>query len=420
MSTRRNFLKETLAAGTLISSGISTSLTSTFSRVDDEQLKAILKRPVLKKDRIKDPVIIESVDLIKLGSTFVVRARSVDGVEGYAASNWKMITFWPVFVDHVAPFFEGKDARDLEDLIQRCFIARSHYKLQSMAIWVPIASAEFAILDLLGKASRQSVSDLLGERVRDSVDVYWANNFRGRSAEESVRRIAERYEKERPPAIKFKVAGRMGEPEEPPGRSERMIPMLRNALGDDVVIYADANGGYSVKEAIRIGRILEDIGASFFEEPCPFYELWETKEVADALDIPVAAGEQESAMRRFRWMVSNHGADVLQPDLFYYGGLIRSMKVARMAGAAGLMCTPHVSGGDMNMLYIAHYATVVENAGPHQEYKSPGKEIPYEITDGWLEAKNGLIQAPSGPGLGVQFDPDWIQAGRTIGKKELL
>ncbi len=431
MKTRRRFFKESLAAGSLMAGALAApwphrpdSLIPrngpTFNDVDDERLKAILAEPVLNRDLLPAPIMIESVDLIKIGDTFVVRARAADGAEGYAVTNWGMSNFWPIFVNHVAPFFTGKDARDLDDLIEACFIDDSHYKMQSMAIWTPIASAEFAILDLLGHSAGRPIHDLLGKKVRPSIDVYWANNFRGQSAEDSVRQIVERYEREKPPAVKVKIAGRMGAPEEPPGRSERMLPMLREALGDDVVIYADANGGYTVEEAVRIGRVLEEIDVGFFEEPCPFYELWETKAVADALDIPIAAGEQESSVRRFRWMVANDGAQVLQPDLFYYGGLIRSIRVARMAEAAGLECTAHVSGGDMNMLYIAHFASLVPNAGPHQEYKSPDRDIPYDIPGGRLHAVSGSIPVPTGPGLGFRLDPDWVASGQTITASNLL
>lgn len=380
----------------------------------DEIVEA-LNRPVLRRELFPDPVVIESLELLRNGQYYIVRARSTDGAEGYAVSNEdKMYVLWPIFVDHLTNFFKGKDARDLDALVQQAFIDRSYYKFQSLAIWVPIASAEFAILDLLGQVSGRPVGELLGDVIRDEVALYRANNFRGRTAEESVRLIKERYERERPPAVKFKVAGRMSEPETPPGRSERMIPMLREALGDDVVMYADANGGYDVEEAIRIGRMLEDIDAGFFEEPCPFDDLWATKEVADALEIPVAGGEQEDSMRRFRWMAENDGVQVFQPDLFYYGGLIRSIKVARMAEAVGRPCTPHISGAGLGMLYVLHYTAVVPNAGPHQEYKGPNRDIPFEAPPGDLAAVNGVIQVPTGPGLGVKIDPDWLAGSEVL------
>ena len=80
--------------------------------------------------------------------------------------------------------------------------------------------------------------------------------------------------------------------------------------------------------------MLEEIHAVYFEEPCPFDHLEDTKRVADTLAIPVAGGEEESSDRRFRWMIANRGVDIVQPDLHYYGGMIRSTRVARMATLA--------------------------------------------------------------------------------------
>jgi len=433
MNTRRNFLKTSLLSGTLASTIGASFLMPGCEQAkgeqppqmgngkpDPEAVLAAYNRPVLKKELFPDPVIIESIDLLKIGTEFLVRVRSTSGAEGYAVSNWGMNSFYPIFVNHVANFFKGKDARNLDQLLEDCFLGNSHYKMQSMVIWTPIASAELAILDLLGHTIEKPVYELLGEQIRPIVEIYWANNYRGQSAEESVRQIVEKYEREQPPAVKVKIAGRMGVAEEPKGRTENLIPLLRETLGDEVVIYADANGGYNAKEAIRIGKILEENDIAFFEEPCPFYDLWETKEVADNLEIPIAAGEQESSSRRFRWMVEQEGAQVLQPDIFYYGGIIRSIRVARMGEVAGLLCTPHVSGGGMNMLYIAHFASVVPNAGPHQEYKSPNENIQYEIIDGNITAESGQLKVPTAPGFGFRLDPDWIASGRTITLNDLL
>ena len=90
---------------------------------------------------------------------------------------------------------------------------------------------------------------------------------------------------------------------------------------------------------------MEEHGYGFYEEPVEFDDLWGTKEVADALDIPVALGEQEFSEHRFRWCIANRAADIMQPDLHYYGGFIRSTRVARMAAAAGMTVVPHMSGG---------------------------------------------------------------------------
>jgi hypothetical protein len=106
---------------------------------------------------------------------------------------------------------------------------------------------------------------------------------------------------------------------------------------------------YDPPEAIRVGRMLEDIKASPYEEPCPFDNFDATKKVADTLLIPVALDEQESSQWRFQWCIRNHVADVIQPDLYYYGGLIRSRRVARLAESAGAWPPPCIFPVDLDL-----------------------------------------------------------------------
>jgi L-alanine-DL-glutamate epimerase-like enolase superfamily enzyme len=107
-----------------------------------------------------------------------------------------------------------------------------------------------------------------------------------------------------------------------------------------------------VKEAIRIGKILEEFNYHFFEEPLPWDWYQEQKIVEQALDIPMAGGEEEFGMHAFRYLIGNEVFQIIQPDLFYFGGMVRTMKVARMTEAAGLLTTPHISGGGLGYLYM--------------------------------------------------------------------
>ena len=86
------------------------------------------------------------------------------------------------------------------------------------------------------------------------------------------------------------------------------------------------------------------------------------------MTIAIAFGEQEYSERRFRWSIANRVMDIVQPDLFYYGGLIRSLRVARMAELAKLPTTVHISGG-FGFVYMLHFASVVPDIGKYQEYK---------------------------------------------------
>ena len=135
-----------------------------------------------------------------------------------------------------------------------------------------------------------------------------------------------------------------------------------------MTIYADANGSYDIPMALRIGHIMEEHGLAFLEEPVPFDYYDETKRIADALSLPVAGGEQESSLRRFRWMIEQRCVDVVQPDLFYFGGFVRSIRVARMAAAAGLLYL-HLSDGGPGYLYVAHFASCCRTPGRSRSIK---------------------------------------------------
>jgi L-alanine-DL-glutamate epimerase-like enolase superfamily enzyme len=79
-----------------------------------------------------------------------------------------------------------------------------------------------------------------------------------------------------------------------------------------------------------------------------------------------------------------------------------------MAAAAGLECTPHMSGGGLGYLYIAHYASCVPNCGPHQEYKGEDDTMPVECETSSLKSVNGMMKIPAGPGLGIKFEPGFV------------
>ena len=181
-----------------------------------------------------------------------------------------------------------------------------------------------------------------------------------------------------------------------------------------MVIYTDSNGSYDAKEAIRIGKLIEEQKFDFYEEPVPFDWYEETKEVTDALNVPIAGGEQEPSMRNFRWLIGNDALDIVQPDIFYFGGMIRSLKVARMAEALGKSCVPHISGSGLGYLYMMHFVSILPNAGPYHEFKGFSNDIPITSGTSDLKMKDGKIDVPTGPGLGVEIDPDFVQKHQKV------
>jgi L-alanine-DL-glutamate epimerase-like enolase superfamily enzyme len=369
-----------------------------------EQLDRAAAEPLLKLDSITSPVRIASIELLRDRRNHYIRTRSSDGAVGIALTNGRAGYLYPMLQQLVIPYFVGKDARQLESLLDGVYVYNSNYKLSGVAFWCCVAWVEFSILDLLGKIARRPLGDLFGGIIRREVPIYVASGNRDTTPEQEVAILVKSIERTGAKAVKFKVGGRMSNnADSMPGRTEGMIRLVRKTLGDKVTIYADANGSYDATKAIEIGKMLQDHGINMFEEPCPFDWLEETKQVADALAIPIAGGEQETSLRRFRWMIHNDAVQVVQPDLHYNGGFIRATRVARMAAKAGMRIVPHMSGEGTGSIDVLQFASFTPNMGLFQEYKGN-----IEQTGQWydppLRLKDGAINVPAGPGLGIVAD----------------
>jgi L-alanine-DL-glutamate epimerase-like enolase superfamily enzyme len=377
-----------------------------------QQLDRAAAAPVLKRELFASPVMIDSVELLRGPRDYFVRVRSRDGAEGISVTNSRAAYLHPILNRLVAPFFRGKDARELDDHLWEVYRYRSNYKLQGLALWCPLAWVEFAVLDMLGRIADRPIGELLGTIVRQEVPFYIASGRRDSTPEEEVEYLQDLIEESGARAVKFRVGGRMSRNADAmPGRTEKLIPLSRKTLGDKIDIHADSNSSYDPPQAIKVGRMLEDIGAVYFEEPCPFDHFEDTKRVADALTIPVAGGEQEYSQRRFRWAIQNRGLDIVQPDLHYYGGLIRSTRVARMAAVAGMPTTVHISGG-FGFVYMIHFASFTPDIGAYQEYKRAIEQY-RDWFDPQLSVHNGALIVPQGPGVGI-VDPGDVLKGTSL------
>jgi L-alanine-DL-glutamate epimerase-like enolase superfamily enzyme len=380
-----------------------------------EKLAAAMAAPVLQAALVREPVKIASIELLKNGASYIVRTRSTSGVTGYAdAHSNVMSAAYPILIKKVAPFFVGKDARELEELLTGVYLASSNYKWQGLPFWVSVAVVEIAILDLLGKVAQQPLGALIGKPQRKKIPVYRASGNRGNTPEAEIAYLQKIVAETGAGAIKFRLGARMTYNDASTRRDHALIPLTRKTFGDQFAIYADANGSYDVPQAIRIGKLMEEYKLAFYEEPVPFDYYDETKQIADALKIPIALGEEEASLRGMRRIIEHGIARVIQPDLLYFGGLIRSMKVARMAAVAGLDCTAHMSGGGLGFLYVAHFASAIPNPGAHQEYKGEDDLLPVHSATSSLKSERGMLTVPTGPGLGVEIDPAFLAKATVV------
>ena len=416
-SSRRRFLKAAgmaCAAAPLAAAAPGPVAAAGPRKVTRAELDRILDTPVLDTGFLKRPVTVASVELLRNGRHFLVRARSADGVEAITVPNpARMRDFYRVFLGLV-PVFLKQDARRLEALLWDAYRHNSNYKLQGLALWTSVAAVEMALLELLAQTAQRPLADLFGGARRRDLAVYYASGNRGNRPEAEVDHLRRLVAGSGVRALKFRLGGRMSRnADSRPGRTEALIPLVRKAFGDGMTLYADANSSYDVREAVRIGRLLQDHRYGFYEEPCPFDWLWETKEVADALTIPVAGGEQECSLRCWQWAIEHRGLDVVQPDLHYGGGFLRATKVARMAAAAGLSVVPHMSGGGLGYLDVVQFASFTPNIGPFMEFKG-NADLPVECPTSSLKCEKGVVRCPSGPGFGVRVDPDYVQRARPV------
>jgi L-alanine-DL-glutamate epimerase-like enolase superfamily enzyme len=341
--------------------------------------------------------------------------RAADGAAGISVAHPDAIkSTYPILLKRVIPSFVGKDARDLESLLWDVYLVHDNYKWQGLPFWTCVAALEIAILDLLGKSASRPIGDLLGGVVRRDIAVYRASGNRGNTPEQEIEYLKKIVAEIGATAIKFRLGGRMMYNDETTRRDKALIPLTRKTFGEAMTIYADANGSYDIPTAVRIGRLMEEHKLAFFEEPLPFDDYDGTKKVADALKIPIALGEQENSLNNFRRIIQNGVTRIAQPDILYFGGMIRSIRVARTAAAAGLQCTPHMSGGGLGYLYVMHFASCVPNAGPHQEFKGFGGTLPVASDTSSLKSEKGVIRVPSGPGLGITIDPDFLQKSKVV------
>ena len=362
--------------------------------------------------KVKAPVKIAGIRLLRVDSNYFLEVTSTDGVKGICRTK-QIEDYIAILFRRVAPSFLGKDARDVETLIDAVYTA--NYKLAGQAFWCPVAYMEQAIFDLLGKTAKVPVGELLGGVIRKEIPVYLSGSGRETTAEQEVDVYVRGVEETGAKAVKFKIGGRMSRNLDAyPGRTETMMKLARKRLGDGIVINADANGSYNAAKAIEVGRMLQELNVNFFEEPCPWEELGETKKVADALTMKVAAGEQDASLWRFQWMMENGVMDIVQPDLNYNGGFVRALRVARMAKRFNMPIVPHNTQTGASAVNIVQFASAMENIGGFMEFPHRGNEKKESWYTPEFKIRNGAIAVPTAPGLGIQFDPAYLAKAENV------
>jgi len=355
---------------------------------------------------------IKSIETFSTADIGFVRLTMAEGAQGIGqVSTYHADITTLILHRQVAPHVLDVEFDDMDALTQRV-IEREH-KFPGSYIKRALAGIDTAFWDMRGKQAGQPVTTLLGG-TPGKLRAYASSMRRDISPEMEAERFIKLRDRFGFDAFKFRIGSECGhDRDEWPGRSEAIVPTIRQALGNDVALLVDANGGFSPKRAIEMGLMLQDNGIEHFEEPCLYWELEQTREVTNALDIAVSGGEQDCELATWRHIIDMRAVDIVQPDILYLGGISRSLRVCAMAHAAGLPITPHSANLGLVTLFTMHLLRAIKGAGKYLEFSIEGLdyypwqeglfvETPYQVED-------GRVSVSDRPGWGVTINPSWLE-----------
>jgi D-galactarolactone cycloisomerase len=305
-----------------------------------------------------------------------------------------------------APLLIGRDPLKNEAAWQHCWRAALDFSRKGILMGA-LSGIDMALMDLKGKATGLSVSELMGGRLRDTVPCYATGMYFSNKSEdellsdileEAATHVASGFS-----ALKIKVGKNLA-------FDKRQIRAMRSAF-PDTCLMADSNHAFDFPEAVQVGRVLEECDYAWFEEPLSPQHPELFRRLADKLDVPLATGECEQTRWGFEQLMSAGGVHILQPDLAYCGGPSEALKIRAIASAKGINVVPHAWGTLLNLAAATHFTAStyvepgrLESASPLLETDRTPNPMRDEMFATSLEFKDGHVVVPVAPGLGVEPD----------------
>lgn len=323
--------------------------------------------------------------------TVVLRIKTDAGITGWASTNFGMIAGGPrvvqtILQQEIAPILTGMDPAFPRRIRSEIWKALEYHGVTGVTQFA-IAAADIAIWDILGKAAGLPVYKMLGA-YRERMPVYsmcgWYYDDDGDLSR--YRKQVETALEQGYLAIKIKT-GRYSLQDD-----VRRLRMALDLAGKERRVMLDANQALNRNEAVRRGRVYQEMGAFWYEEPLPPHDMEGYSLLAQELDIRIATGENLYTRYQFADVINRRGADVVQPDNRRAGGVTEWVEIAAMAEANGLELASHGGGqANLNMLLTMPNAIYMETGGAQPEMK------------------DGMVPAPSAPGMSTEVSADLIR-----------
>ena len=301
----------------------------------------------------------------------------------------------------------GEDPMDVERLWDKMYRSLIYVGRRGIAIHA-ISGVDIALWDIKGKALGKPVCELLGTPVRERIRAY-ASMLMPDTPEETSERVSALKEQHFT-AIKLGW-GPLGKDA---NHDVKLATAAKEAAGDDVEILIDAGLGYvaDADTAIRVARELEELGIYWLEEPFEPDEYEAYAKLADAVEITIAAGEQDATRWGFRELIERGHVDLVQPDVTRCGGITETLRIAELAREHGVETVPHAWKSGIIKAASLHVNAVLPDA-LFQEYCVAETEINTKLTKQLLPIEaDGCVAIPTAPGLGVDLDMDVFESLR--------
>ncbi len=340
----------------------------------------------------------------------LVRVSTEDGLVGYgeakaAVGSAGVCAALVSCIQHeLRPLLIGQDARQITRLWEEMYNgSRAHYALAHGRAFpvlgrrglnvAALSGIDMALWDVLGQSLGVPVVQLLGGACRAQMPAYASGGWAG---VDGIGAQLGGYVERGFGAVKMRVGVMDGNV----ATSVARVRAAREALGPEIGLMVDAHGTWSVPEAKRFCREVEDCALAWVEEPINADNRRGTAAVRATTSIPIACGESEFTRFDFRDLIEVSAVDVLQPDLAICGGISEGMRIAALAATHQLALAPHIWGSALSFAAGLHLAFASPSA-TILEFSLGANPLLHELGEEPVICQNGLIAAPTRPGLGV-------------------
>lgn len=307
----------------------------------------------------------------------------------------------------------GHDPFEIERLTQTMF--RGDFGRAGEIVMTAMALVETACWDIIGKSLNLPVYRLLGGAVRDRIKAYANGWYTVERTPQEFHAAAQAAVAKGYRALKFDPFG-SGFYELDRAEKNRVVALVeavRDAVGTEVEILVEMHGRFNPATAIEMAKELSRFQPGWYEEPVPPENLAALKKVAEAvapLGVPIATGERLHTPYEYRELFELQAADIIQPDISHFGGLLNTKKLAAWAEAYYILVAPHNVGGPVSTAAALHLAACTPNFKIQEHFNDFADSYVLEAALGLPKVSEGFFPLPQGPGLGVTLDEDAIAA----------